>query len=138
MNKLTGRIALAATLIVGGVACANAVDTSHFYDAAMHCQMASEQLMDISVRNRNVACVENVSLTATYLEAAAKNAWRNKTDQALMYVGMAANELNDITLDKRCVYLAPKVKPYTVTLKQIKIEMDMLDSYVQRTLKASN
>lgn len=138
MKKLTARLALATTLIVGGVACANAVDTPHSYDAAMHCQMASEQLMDISMRNRNVSCVENVSLTATYLEAAAKNAWRNKTDQALMYVGMAANELNDMALDKRCVYLAPKVKPYIVTLKQIKIEIDLLDSYVQRTLKASN
>ena len=137
MNKLTGRIALATTLIIGGVACANAVDTSHSYDAAMHCQMASEQLMDISMRNRNVACVENVSLTATYLEAAAKNAWRNKTDQALMYVDMASNELNEINADKRCVYIAPKTKPYTVTLKQIKVEMDMLDGYVQRELKAS-
>ena len=137
MKKSAYNAVLVATLLASGISSANPVNSSQWYDAAVHCQIASEQLMDLSMRNRNVACVENVSLTATYLEAAAKNAWRNKTDQALMYVDMASNELNEINADKRCVYIAPKTKPYTVTLKQIKVEMDMLDGYVQRELKAS-
>lgn len=137
MKKLICSSVLGAAFLVSGVVCAKATNTSHYYDAAMHCQIASEQLVDLTLRNRDVTCVENVSLTATYLEAAAQNAWRNKTDQALMYVDMASNELNDITLDKRCAYLATKVKPFIATVKQIKVEMDMLNSYVRHEAKVN-
>lgn len=101
--------------------------SSNLFDVAIHCDQVSKQLEQLANNNRNAPCVENVALSATYLDAATKNLWRAKTPQALMHLNFASKELNEMSHMPQCGYFAPKIKPYLVTLVQLKVEIEMLD-----------
>ena len=101
--------------------------SSNLFDVAMHCDQVSRQLEQLANNNRNVPCVENVALSATYLDAATKNLWHAKTPQALMHLNFASKELNVMSGMPQCAYFIPKIKPFLVTLVQLKVEIEMLD-----------
>lgn len=103
--------------------------TSSPYEVAVHCEVVSRQLEQLAYSNRNASCVENVTLSATYLGAAAKNLWRNNPSQALMHLNFASKELSEMYAAPQCAWFAPKIRPYLTSLIQLKVEMEMLDQY---------
>lgn len=101
--------------------------SSNVFDVAMHCDQVSRQLEQMASNNRNAPCVENIALSAVYLDATARNLWHTKTPQALMHLNLASKELNMMSRMPQCAYFAPKINPYLVTMIQLKVEIEMLD-----------
>lgn len=128
MNKATY---ITSSILAVGLLATNTcmAVSSSLFDVAMHCDQVSKQLEQLASNNRNAPCVENVALSATYLDAATKNLWRAKTPQALMHLNFASKELNEMSHMPQCAYFTPKIKPYLVTMVQLKVEMEMLDPY---------
>lgn len=121
--KKTVTTALITAAMLSTYVYASPVDTR---DLGRRSMEVSYQLNRIAERNRTDLCAGDITIAAAYIESAARELSRYKSERAIVSLTYGHNELKEISHTRSyCARLSTEVKPYLAQVILIKSEVEL-------------
>ena len=126
-KKFHGKgILLAAGLLFTGMCMATTLSRS---EVSSRCHFVSEELIRLADQDRAAPCVDQVVLSALYVDRTSQYVQQERMVSALDHLDFARKELMALSSSVQCASLSPQTTFYAFRLSQLKRDIQELDAY---------
>lgn len=128
MNKkrLEKGALLAAGLLFTGMCMAKTLSGP---EVSSRCHFISEELIRLADKDRTLPCVDQVVLSAMYVDRASQYVQQERMVFALNHLELARKEWMDLSSNAQCSWLSPQTTFYVLMLSQLKRDIQALEAY---------